>query len=109
MEATRKVDGDVVVSEDLANQIIDGLSKIEEGTQQLGAAVLALTAPKPAAAVESVVEQPAEPRVWDLSDEALNEYDAEQLVALRRDHRGDNHEPNGCNTCAVIARRLGSL
>lgn len=109
MEATRKVDGDVVVSEDLANRIIDGLSKIEEGTQQLGAAVLALTAPKPAAAVECVDEPIAEPRVWDLSDAALNEYDAEQLVALRRDHRGDNHEPAGCSTCVVLERRLGSL
>jgi hypothetical protein len=41
--------------------------------------------------------------------EALEEYDAEQLVAFRAEHRANPHEPAGCAYCVVLERRLGSL
>jgi hypothetical protein len=47
--------------------------------------------------------------VFDISPAALDDYDAEQLVALRAEHRADHHDPTRCHVCDVLMRRLGSL
>lgn len=109
MEATRKATQDIVVTPELANQIFDGLETIVKAATQLGDAVLTLTTPKPVEVPAVELPAVAEPRVWDLSPEALDNYDAAQLVALRADHRADKHSADGCDVCAVLVRRLGSL
>jgi hypothetical protein len=109
MEVTRKVTGDVLVSEDLANQIVEGLGKIVDAATAMGDAVLALTVRTPETPTPASDQGPAEPRVWDLTDDALANYDAEQLVALRADHRADQHDATDCHVCGVLVRRLGSL
>lgn len=109
MESTRKATQDIVVTPELANQIFDGLETIVKAATQLGDAVLTLTTPKADEPIAPAAPAAVEARVWDLSPEALDNYDAEQLVALRADHRADNHSAEGCATCAVLVRRLGSL
>lgn len=109
MEKPDIVTGDVVVSDTLANQILTDIYAIAEASSRIGAAVLAMKPVAPETPAEPAPETKAEPRVWDLSPEALDNYDAEQLVALRADHRADNHAADGCDVCAVLVRRLGSL
>lgn len=109
METTRRATSDVLVSEVLANQIIDGLERIIEATTQLGDAVHTLSAPRTAPAAPVSAPAPADAIVWDVSQEALREYDAEQLLALRAAHRSVEHVPEDCAVCATLERRLGSL
>lgn len=109
MEDTRLVTENITVTPELANQIFTGLETIIKAATSLGDAVLALTAPKVDAPIAPAPPAAVEPRVWDTSPEALENYDAEALVALRADHRADNHSADGCNVCAVLVRRLGSL
>lgn len=45
----------------------------------------------------------------DASLEAIADYDAEQLVAFRAEHRADDHDPTHCLRCKLIERRLGTL
>lgn len=99
----------ITVTPELAAQILKGLETIVNAATSLGDAVLTLTAPKPVAPVAPIAPETTTARVWDTSPEALDNYDAEQLVALRADHRADNHSADGCNVCAVLVRRLGSL
>lgn len=109
MEASVKATGDVVVTADLANKIIEALETIVQATTSLGDAVLTLTAPPAAEPIAAAAPAVAEPIVWDTTPEALENYDAEQLVALRAVHRADNHSVTGCAVCAVLLRRLGNL
>ncbi|HKW01173.1 MAG TPA: hypothetical protein VJN96_15215 [Vicinamibacterales bacterium] len=109
MEQTQAAPKSILVDDALANAIIEDLDRLEAGLDKIRRAVLKfMNAPAPTA----VNEKPADTggaRVWDTSDEALLNYDAEQLVALRADHRADHHAPDGCPVCAILERRLGSL
>lgn len=109
METTRPVTENITVTPELANQIFTGLETIVKAATSLGDAVLALTAPKPAEPIVQAAPETTTARVWDTTPEALDNYDAEQLVALRAEHRADNHMADGCAVCSVLLRRLGTL
>lgn len=109
MDSTRTVTENITVTPELANQIFTGLETIVRAAMSLGDAVLALTAPKPAEPIVPPAPETTTARVWDTTPEALDNYDAEQLVALRADHRADNHAADGCAVCNVLLRRLGAL
>lgn len=51
---------------------------------------------------------PGSARVFDTSVQALENHDAETLVALRKDHSLVAHPLEGCHICEILARRLGS-
>lgn len=128
----------VRVTSEFQQFITDRLERIREAQQELVdglQALLAGTADEPAAAaapgpIERATNdgsvgtgpttQPASTsapaadatgsaHVFDISPSALGDYDADQLVALRAEHRADNHDPTRCDVCDVLMRRLGSL
>ena len=106
----------IVIDHELARQLVEDFNRIESAVATMADAVDALSpyasgadlaagtasAPPPAPVA-------AAPRVWDVSDEALNEYGADDLRALRADHRAYRHDPDPCRVCATLARRLGAL
>lgn len=109
MVTEQNAENQVTVERDVVEQILSDVYKIASASSRIGDAVLAMTAPKPEPIGPAAVPDVVEPRVWALDEVSLREYDAEQLVALRADHRGDNHEPAGCQVCNELTRRLGSL
>lgn len=114
----------------LLERLLEDVGIIIEAGKRIHDAAHALTAPattSPAAASAAIPElstgdaasssssAAAEPtdnagaaRVFDVSQTALENYDAEQLVALRKDHAAVDHDTNHCIICQVLARRLGS-
>jgi hypothetical protein len=109
MEQTQAAPKTILVDDALANQIIEDLDQLETGIGQIKHAVLTFMNRPAPTAVHQKPDPSSEARVWDTSDEALLNYDAEQLVAVRADHRADNHASEDCPVCAILARRLGSL
>jgi len=97
-------------------QILDKLDAIEALYDDFVADLTGYFAENIATAPPAAAATPAagdalltEPRVWDITPDALENYTAAQLVELKTDHRADNHDPEKCEVCAVIARRLGGL
>ena len=89
--------------------LLDAAAQILEGAELLHATLTRYAIP--------LVEEPhvvaPDAAVPDslvpVSADVLEHYDAEQLIAFRATHRADGHDPAGCESCAILTRRLGSL
>lgn len=101
--------GSLVLEPEDVVSLLSSLERIESGVSDLAAGFQSLLTSKPDTPAAASDDTPAETRAWDTSDEALSEYDAAQLAALRADHRADNHDAGGCGVCSVLERRLGTL
>jgi hypothetical protein len=68
----------------------------------------ALRAPAPAPVAEPVPAAPTAPTAWDTSAQAMENYDAEALVAMRKDLAAGLIDDAHGVVASILARRLGS-
>src|SRR5262245_40246571 len=98
----------------LFQQFVEDCERIVGAAEAVASVARVLTAAKDGKVVTSEhvqaaaeVAEPATPRVWDTRAAALENYDGEQLVALRKDHLSVDHDVTDCYICAIVDRRLG--
>lgn len=106
----------ISVAPELWDQFVEDLDRIAGAAESIGRIAQTFHAsdapPAPHASISADVAGPVEsgsPRVWDTSEDAMLNYDADHLVALRADHRADSHDPADCRVCNVLLTRLGAL
>ena len=92
----------------LLEQVLKDVDVIVQAIERLHAARVALTPPAAPAAAPLTLVTPSSAPVFDMSANALENYDAEQLVALRKAHAAEPHDASTCMVCAILERRLGS-
>lgn len=99
----------VVLDRTLLLEMLTSGERILEGVSTMVDGLRVIATKEETELNEPVVDAPAEVHVWATDEVSMREYDAAQLVALRADHRADNHEPAECVVCGVLEQRLGSL
>lgn len=88
--------------------ILEDVHTIINAVARIHAAKAALRLPATPVVAPSTPAEPEGAKVFDTSAGALENYDAEQLVLLRKDHAAVDHPADACHICAILERRLGS-
>lgn len=89
--------------------LLDVADRIQQDGVTIATVIARLLRPTTASGAAPAPTSPALPSNQAPSFEALDDYDAAQLVAFRTEHRRDGHDPTGCAYCAILERRLGAL
>jgi len=108
MSAIAPIAQAVLADPALLEHFLEDVDLIVQAVERLHETAHALTAPKPEPPAAPAPIQPGVALMFDITPAALENADAETLVALRKDHSAVDHPFDGCFICALLERRLGS-
>lgn len=99
----------VVVDRELLEKMLESTERIFDGVSLIAGALSTMKDQAPPAPASAEPPAVVEPREWNLSDDALINYDGDALIALREDFRAGRIKDDDGRVKATLERRLGSL